>query len=142
MGPDDERGTLNLIDASVVRRAVATVTAGEVLAFGTVPLPSPGPQPGNGGAVGLRVYQGPGRSDALDTQTISPHGFDVTHLDAVGHSFYHGLGYNGRRMEDLSAPAAWRLVAWRPWPPALLPEPSCSMSSKFAATFRSRLVRV
>ena len=101
-GKDDQLGTLNLIDASVVRRALATVTRGEVVALGRPLVPPEDDGPGTtGAAFSLRVSQSPGERDALDTQVISPHGFEVTHLDAVGHSFYNGLAYNGRRMKDV-----------------------------------------
>jgi kynurenine formamidase len=98
-GAEDERGTLNLIGPDVVKRGLATVSDGEVvsLAHGLVPGRSEG--------VELRAWQGPGRRDAMDTLSISPHGFDVTHLDAIGHSFYHGMAYNGRAMGDLVGPS-------------------------------------
>lgn len=105
-GREDERGTLNLITSDVVLRALQTCREGAVVALGRPLVPARG-------AIGtdcppeglqLRVYQGPSGCDALDTQVVSPHGFDVTHLDAVGHSFYNGIAYNGRRMADMVRP--------------------------------------
>lgn len=98
-GNDDELGTLNLIDASVVRRGVAVVTAGEVVALGR--LPSPGTSVDGMTPVTLEVYQGPQRRDALDRQTIVTHGYAVTHLDALGHSFFSGRAYNGRHPDNV-----------------------------------------
>lgn len=103
-GHDDERGTLNFIDASVVRRAVATVTEGDVVALGTMPAAN-APDAEGFAAVRLEVFHdsADGR-DALDTVAISAHGFEVTHLDAVSHSFFEGTAYNGRRAEEIVRP--------------------------------------
>lgn len=102
-GQNDELGTLNFIDSGVVKRAVETVSDGDVVAIGVLPEPN---LPGTGSsAVQLRVFKGSrdGR-DALDTVTISPHGFDVTHLDALGHSFFDGSGYNARKSDEMMSP--------------------------------------
>jgi hypothetical protein len=105
-GPDDQLGTLNLIGSDVVLRALRTCTEGVVVALGRpiVPQDGEGEQPGSGNSFELKVYSGPERRDALDRQVLSVHGFDVTHLDAVGHSFYKGTGYNGHRMDDIVRP--------------------------------------
>jgi kynurenine formamidase len=68
-----------------------------------VPTVGPALRPGADG-VQLRVFQGADARDASDTQVLAPHGFDVTHLDAVGHSFYKGAAYNERRMDDVVRP--------------------------------------
>jgi kynurenine formamidase len=53
-------------------------------------------------ALKLRVYQqSPDGRDALDTVRITPHGFDVTHVDALCHSFFNGMAYNGRKARDI-----------------------------------------
>ena len=99
-GRDDERGTLNLIDAGAVRRAIATVTKGDVVALGRL-LVADGSD-GGSSPVRLQVFHSSeDRRDALDTLTISQHGFEVTHLDAVGHSFFEGMAYNGRHAVDI-----------------------------------------
>jgi kynurenine formamidase len=98
-GPADERGTLNYIDRKAVLRGIRTCSEGDVVALAT--MPAPASVAGDSTPLALRVWQGAGLRDALDSQCISPHGFEVTHLDALGHSFYEGAAYNGRRMEDI-----------------------------------------
>ncbi len=106
-GDDDQRGTLNLIDAAAVRRGLAAARAGEVVALGRMPAPEPFQRDDarDGASVRLRVFAStPEGRDACDTLAVSPHGFDITHLDAVGHSYVHGLAYNGRRAEQVVQP--------------------------------------
>lgn len=120
-GPDDDRGTANLIDVAAVKRALREASEGHVVALGRAIIPTSqrddckaangecGVATGNDtamssvpGAVRLSVfYSGPERRAALDTVTMSPHGYEVTHLDAIGHSFIDGRGYNGRYEEDM-----------------------------------------
>ncbi len=101
-GPEDERGTLNLIDARAVQRALACVIAGEVVPLGQIP--PPGEFGNEAAAVRLRVYSTTGeRRDALDVLTVASHGYDITHMDAVCHSFFGGLAYNARRAEEVVA---------------------------------------
>jgi kynurenine formamidase len=38
---------------------------------------------------------------ALEVLSLSPHGFEMTHLDAVCHMFFEGAAYNGRRAADV-----------------------------------------
>jgi hypothetical protein len=101
-GEHDERGTLNFINSGTTLEAVRAVRTGEVVPLGR--LLTPGGQDHPGSPVWLAVWSSSGH-DALDTVTISPHGFEVTHLDAVGHSFFEGAAYNGRRAEQLVDPA-------------------------------------
>lgn len=103
-GYNDERGTLNFINSGVVKRAIATVTEGDVVALGKMPLVNAS-DAGGSCAVRLNVFYdvADGR-DALDTVAISPHGFEVTHLDAVSHSFFEGMAYNGRRADEIVHP--------------------------------------
>jgi kynurenine formamidase len=44
---------------------------------------------------------GLGEISAQDTLVLSPHGFEMTHLDAVGHVFLDGEMYNGRRADRI-----------------------------------------
>ena len=83
-----------------------TVTTGEVVALCRMPVPEPFDTSDK--AVRLDVYYGgpdrTNRATALDTIALSPHGLDITHVDALGHSFYEGRAYNGRNVEDLVGP--------------------------------------
>jgi kynurenine formamidase len=38
---------------------------------------------------------------ALDDIEVAPHGFAVTHLDAIAHVFFEGAAYNGRTAADV-----------------------------------------
>lgn len=100
-GVDDQAGTLNLVDASAVLRGVQTVRAGEVVPLGRMPTPvAPNDEPD--GVVELELFESnPPGSGALDRVTLSPHGFDMTHVDAIGHSFFRGLAYNGRQAAEI-----------------------------------------
>jgi kynurenine formamidase len=101
-GEDDERGTLNFITSRAVLAAVGAVRTGEVISLARQLTPQ---LPGHpGAAVTLTVWSGSGH-DALDTAAITPHGFEITHLDAVGHSFLNGSAYNGRHAEAIVGPA-------------------------------------
>lgn len=94
-GADDERGTLNYITSAKVREALALVRSGRVVSIGrdldTVSGPS-NPRP----VVHQLLYAGHHAESTLDFVGIAPHGFSVTHLDAVGHVYFQGEMYNGR----------------------------------------------
>lgn len=93
-GDDDERGTLNLIDADAVRRGVACVKHGRSMSL-AIPLDEKGPQ----------IGQVPGRMNPLRTliRLNSPHSDDTvtmavqaaTHWDALAHVSHDGTIYNG-----------------------------------------------
>jgi kynurenine formamidase len=102
-GPDDQRGTLNLIDAAAVQRGAAAVRRGVTFAL-SIPMDERGPQTGR--ILGrknpqLNVLQAsyaftghPGdfatSDDEFTTGTQS-----ATHWDALAHAGYDGLLYNG-----------------------------------------------
>jgi kynurenine formamidase len=102
-GPDDQRGTLNLIDEAAVLRGVAAARQGRVFSL-ALPFDTEGPQ---NGAI-------PGRDNpALEMTAVSvtltgnPADFTTsddrfsmgvqasTHWDALAHAGYEGLLYNG-----------------------------------------------
>lgn len=102
-GDDDQRGTLNLIDADAVRRGAAAVRSGKVFSL-ALPFDADGPQTG---AI-------PGRDNPVHEMTMvnaaftgDPAGFTTsddrfsmgvqasTHWDALSHVGYEGLLYNG-----------------------------------------------
>jgi len=90
-GQDDERGTLNYISPSVTLAALRLATSGEVVSL-SHDIPR---FPGQASAVAHLevVHNGPWLED---TVSISPHGFEVTHLDAVVHASIDDRRYNGR----------------------------------------------
>lgn len=99
-GAEDELGTLNLITPDVRRRAAALVVEGVSVSLGsdidTVQRPL-NPRPAwhvmhlNEG--GLPYATG-------DSVHVDIHGVD-THLDALGHVYLDGQGYNGRRQNEV-----------------------------------------
>jgi kynurenine formamidase len=103
-GVDDQRGTLNYITDSVRLAAVGTVSSGEVLSLGrdisTEQSPT-NPRP----AVRLPLYEQHRPVSALDFVGIAPHGFAVTHVDAVGHVYWKDVIYNGRSASEVVQPA-------------------------------------
>jgi len=91
-GAADDRGTLNYISAEQVVAALGLVKAGDVVSIAyDIPFVSEE-------ASALEVRR-EGNS-LLDRFTLAVHGFDVTHLDAVGHVFCGERAYNGRKAAD------------------------------------------
>lgn len=113
-GPDDERGTLNLITPEKRAQAAALARAGIVVScawpLGYEPSPA-GPIPqrhfilkSGEGEPAERI----GRTNALDAFLIAPHGFTITHLDAPSHTFWRSdpgrpwTMYNGKPKEAVT----------------------------------------
>ncbi|HTX00062.1 MAG TPA: cyclase family protein [Acidimicrobiales bacterium] len=95
-GAGDERGTLNLIGAREVLEALGTVTAGELVSLAyELPVWDDGED-----CASLEVAHTPGRGSS-DRFSVAPHGYLVTHVDALGHFFHSGLAYNGRNEGDV-----------------------------------------
>lgn len=104
-GPDDELGTLNLIEAETRLAALRTVQVGRPVSIGqdldTIPSPA-NPVPVVHRML-LAAHEG--ANAAFDLLEIAPHGLAVTHLDAVSHMFAEGRLYNGRSAADTVTPA-------------------------------------
>jgi kynurenine formamidase len=102
-GDDDERGTLNLIDADAVRRGVAAVRTGRSFSL-ALPLNADGPQtgviPGRDNpdhrmvAVNMS-YTGDPDAFATSDDAVSMGLQAATHWDALAHVSYGGSLYNG-----------------------------------------------
>ena len=101
-GPDDQRGTLNLVDEAAVRRGTAAVRRGAAFSL-SIPMHAEGPQTG-------RVM---GRENPKHTVTVASFAFtgdpgdfqtsddkvetglqSATHWDALSHAGYDDLLYN------------------------------------------------
>ncbi|MFN2589868.1 MAG: cyclase family protein [Actinomycetota bacterium] len=115
-GNDDEIGTLNLITADVVKKAVATVREGKRFSL-AIPLSQRGPQRGNipgkfnpirtMASVNMELSgdpDGPRSSD--DVAFISLQG--ATHWDSLAHVSYEGHLYNGFPAQSVSWSGAGR----------------------------------
>ena len=102
-GDDDERGTLNLIDADAVRRGAACVRTGNTFSL-ALPLHSDGPQtgviPGRDNpdhrmvAVNM-AFTGDPNDFATSDDAVSMGLQAATHWDALAHVSYGGSLYNG-----------------------------------------------
>lgn len=92
-GADDQRGTLNHIDAEVRLTAIRGVRQGRSYPFGQVIRPVGASSVARTRDVTLEVERS---VTVRDEFTIAPHGFATTHIDALGHCFFDGFAYNGR----------------------------------------------
>jgi len=104
-GPDDQRGTLNLVTPEATRRGVATVRTGEVFSL-AIPLDQTGPQwDGNGmpGRVNPELstyavnvaFTGDPADFTTTDDSFRMGSQAATHLDALAH-----VGYEGRLWND------------------------------------------
>ena len=98
-GPDDELGTLNLLTPEVRRRAAALVREGVSVSMSAgLSLDS---NPFSDNLQEHSAYPDPAAAVAVaDTVTLRIHGWG-THLDALGHIYNDGVGYNGRRQAEV-----------------------------------------
>jgi kynurenine formamidase len=108
-GADDERGTLNLITPDNALRAAATIRTGTTLTLGRaldVTDPPYYPQ-GLDAAVRHEMVTAWGSNAGGDVQAASDqvhvqcHGLDNTHMDALCHIGFGGIGYNGRPFREM-----------------------------------------
>ena len=86
-----ERGTLNYITPDVILRALGVVHDGIVVSLGR----DLSVQDSDPGEFSHQMRAGDDHSVADET-TIAPHGFTVTHLDAVGHSHFQQRIFGGQ----------------------------------------------
>ena len=111
-GKADQMGTVNLITAAKKKQAATLVRDGITISlartveteraidngspFGRV-MTSTGAQPMAG------AY-------AMDTYTVSYHGYGHTHMDSLCHMFYQGQMYNGFSQSDVTRQGAQKLA--------------------------------
>ena len=102
-GDEDERGTLNLIDAAAVRRGAAAVVNGETIPL-SVPMDLDGPRllgqssrlpPLRTLIVHNFAWTGDPATGELNDDTVTMGLQSCTHWDALSHVGYDGLLYNG-----------------------------------------------
>jgi kynurenine formamidase len=117
-GPDDEVGTLNLIDEAARRRGAAAVVSGKAFALGLPLSEAEGIQLGfvegrvNPTRTMVQVNQ-PVNADQPDWVCFSEDVLTLatqcaTHWDALAHSSYGGVIYNGYPASTVSADGAAR----------------------------------
>ena len=99
-GSDDEKGTLNFITPEKRVRSAALVRQGLSVSLGRDL--STRQTPANSVPIVHRMLY-VGHDDVIaahDSVEVAPHGFRVTHLDALGHVYFRGRLYNGRKAAD------------------------------------------
>ena len=108
-GTGDERGTLNLVTPANALRAAATIRTGTVVTLGQpldVTDPPYYPQ-GLDAAIKHEMVTAWGSNAGGDVQAASDqvhvqcHGLDNTHMDALCHIGFGGIGYNGRPFRSM-----------------------------------------
>jgi kynurenine formamidase len=102
-GPDDERGTLNYVTREKRLEALALVRDGDSISIGR-DLIVRGSTQSPPSATHMLMYAGHEPSAALELLALVPHGFEMTHLDAVTHSYFEGRVYNGRQAAQAVTP--------------------------------------
>ncbi len=117
-GPDDRRGTFNLIDTAAVLRGLAAARQGKVFSL-AIPFDEHGPQtdrssPGriNPQRTMLSVnlsYTGDPGDSAFSDDAVSMGLQAATQWDALGHCGYDGLLYNGVPMSSTDDDGAHEL---------------------------------
>jgi kynurenine formamidase len=125
-GTDDELGTLNYISEERKRAAAALVTVGRAVSLGRlIPTrtspPDLRPAPlhamlRSGDAFAGQLTPSGGSQGSSDVITLAPHGFGMTHIDALSHIFRDGKMYNDRSASLVStAEGATRnaVTAWK-----------------------------
>jgi kynurenine formamidase len=100
-GDADEIGTLNFITPDKVVRAARLITSGRRLSIAQ-DLSTVASRKNRNPILHKMLYRGPHPHGAADVLTIEPHGFHVTHLDALAHMYHDGKVYNGRAVEDVA----------------------------------------
>ncbi len=99
-GTADQLGTLNYITPELRIRAAALVQSGETVGLGGPIRTSPSPVDPRPAwhVMHLETERPYATADSLHLQV---HGLANTHLDALGHMFLDGTGYNNRAMADV-----------------------------------------
>ncbi len=109
-GPDDQRGTLNLIDAAAILRGAAAVRRGVTFSL-SIPMDQRGPQTGR--ILGRRnpelhvlqasyAFTGDPADFATSDDEVTTGTQSATHWDALAHAGYDGLLYNGVPADAIS----------------------------------------
>jgi kynurenine formamidase len=111
-GADDERGTLNLITPAKRAAAARLVIDGRVVPLGRE-LRTEALHAGRSSVSHRMLDSGPNHWSALDAIEIAPHGYDVTHLDALGHVSLDGSIWNGREVTTELSAAGLRFASIR-----------------------------
>jgi kynurenine formamidase len=110
-GPEDGRGTLNFITPEKRVEAARLVRSGRSVSL-AMPLRSIASR-ANPRPIVHRMIEGDdeGAAGSSDAVEIAPHGYAVTHLDALGHAYFEGRAWNGRRVSEVWSPNGLRTAS-------------------------------
>ena len=115
-GPNDERGTTNLITAAKILSAAKLVKAGLVVSLAR-PVPQAADAEAPAAAVFHRVTNAITAENTTDNYQVSYHGLSVSHMDSFCHFFADGTLYNGYKVADTITPEAGckkdSVMAWK-----------------------------
>lgn len=102
-GPNDQKGTANLITAAKVQNAAKLVQSGIVVSMAHAV-----PQKAEADVPDTRIFHrrtnGIGPTGTTDDYQVSYHGLAVAHTDAFCHFFFEGRMYNGYSVADNITP--------------------------------------
>jgi kynurenine formamidase len=98
-GDDDELGTLNYITPSKRLAAVRAVREGTLVSLSKNIDTEQGPT--NRRAAWHVMHLANHEYSSADSIHLQIHGYATTHLDALGHMFWQGSGYNGRKQAEI-----------------------------------------
>ena len=102
-GPDDQKGTANLITPQKVQSAARLVQSGIVVSLaGAVPQAQAADVGPN--QVFRRTTNSIGPNTTTDTYQVSYHGVSLAHTDAFCHFFMDGQMYNGYSVKENITP--------------------------------------
>jgi kynurenine formamidase len=115
-GPNDQRGTSNLITAKKILNAVKLVKVGLVISLAhAVPQTVNAEVPPS--AVFHRVTNAITATNTTDNYQVSYHGLATSHMDAFCHFFFEGQMYNGYSVADNITPETGckkdDIMAWK-----------------------------
>jgi kynurenine formamidase len=101
-GPDDRRGTVNLIDAEARARAAACIRTGSSVSLARPLLQEGFSTPERPTVLHETWYNTApdGTGWGLDHLVLNPHGMQNTHIDALNHVAVDGTFYGGRPVGD------------------------------------------
>src|ERR1700693_3704719 len=115
-GPNDERGTTNLITAAKILSATKLVKTGQVVSLAR-PVPQMVDPEVPAAAVFHRVTNGISATNTTDNYQVSYHGLGLSHMDSFCHFFADGMLYNGYPVADNITPETGckkdSIMAWK-----------------------------
>src|SRR5437870_6756318 len=102
-GPNDQKGTANLITPAKVQSSARLVRSGIVVSLAH-PVPQQQAADVPAGAIFHRTTNAISETNTTDTYQVSYHGLATSHTDAFCHFFFQGQMYNGYPVKENITP--------------------------------------